>query len=83
MRRLLAEPRCAFAASDFAGNPRAPWRTATAEVVRGPQLRVIRRLLRAKYGNRFRLFVLVTILGRALGHGRGIGLVLTPDPEFP
>lgn len=46
----------------------------------GSELRTAKRTLTSKYGNRFRIFVIVVLLGRPFPHGgRAVGLKITLD----
>ncbi|WP_024804703.1 PPOX class F420-dependent oxidoreductase [Nocardia sp. BMG51109] len=82
VRRIRRDPRVAVAPSTFDGDPRGPWRSGTARVLRGRELRAAKRALTAKYGNEFRVFVLVTLLGRLRPHGgKAAGLEITLAAE--
>jgi len=78
--RIRRNPRVEVAASDFEGRPFGAWCQGRARVLHRRESRKARRALTAKYGNRFRLFRFVTMLGAGRKHGgRGIGLELTLD----
>lgn len=80
VRRISRDPRVQVAPSDFHGKPRGDWRAGRARILRPPQLLAARRALTAKYGVKFRLFVVVTLLGRARRRGgRAVGLEITFD----
>ncbi|WP_165436268.1 PPOX class F420-dependent oxidoreductase [Amycolatopsis suaedae] len=80
VRRLRRDPRVEVAGSDFDGNPAQPWRTGTARLLTGRELRTAKRALTAKYGNAFRFFVLVTLAGSVRRNGgRAVGLEITLD----
>jgi uncharacterized protein len=78
VRRLRRDGRVEVARSDYHGEPRGAWHAGTARVVAGGDLRVIRRELTAKYGNRFRLFRLVTRIASPR-NGSPVGLVIDLD----
>ena len=73
--RLRANQRVEVAPANFHGAPHGPWRTGTARVLPRAELRTAKRALTAKYGNAFRYFTLVVLLGspRRRG-GRAVGL---------
>jgi PPOX class probable F420-dependent enzyme len=81
VRRIRRNPAVEFAPSTFVGEPVGGWRSGTARVLAGRELRTAKRAMTAKYGNRFRWFTIVTLIGRPRKHGgRAVGLEITPDP---
>jgi PPOX class probable F420-dependent enzyme len=73
--RIRADPEVLLAACSFDGTPHGPAVTARARVLPAPEMRRARRALTAKYGNRFRWFRVVLLLGRARRAGGGsVGL---------
>lgn len=76
--RIRRNPRVEVAASDFEGRPFGPWHRGRARELPRRESHIATRALTAKYGNRFRLFRIVTLLGALRKHGgRGIGLEIT------
>lgn len=71
VRRIRADPGVALAACSFDGTPHGPAVPARARVLPAPELRFARRALTAKYGFRFRWFMVVLLLGRARRAGGG------------
>jgi PPOX class probable F420-dependent enzyme len=63
--RIRADPEVTLAACSFDGTPHGPAVPARSRVLPTPELRRARRALTAKYGNRFRWFMVVQLLGRA------------------
>ncbi len=81
--RIRRDPRVEVAASDFEGRPLGPWRPGRARTLHRSELHLATQSLTAKYGNRFRLFQFVTLLGAFRKHGgRAVGLEITVD-KFP
>lgn len=81
--RVRRDPRVEVAASDFEGRPFGPWRPGRARALHRGESRIATRALTAKYGNRFRLFRVVTLVGAPRKYGgRGIGLEIALD-EHP
>lgn len=80
VERICRDSRIELAACTFEGEPLSRWRTGRARVLPATQLRTAKRAMTAKYGNQFRVFTLVTLLGvpRKRG-GRAIGLEITLD----
>lgn len=78
VRRLRRDDRVKVARSDFHGEPRGEWHTGRGRVLPSAELREVRRVMTAKYGNRFRLFQLVTFIASPR-NGRAVGLELTLD----
>ncbi|QOR70977.1 PPOX class F420-dependent oxidoreductase [Ruania alkalisoli] len=82
VRRIARDPRVEFAEATFHGVPTGAWRRGEARVMSGAELRVAKRAMTAKYGNRFRWFTIVTLLGRPRRRGgRAVGLEVTVDRE--
>lgn len=78
--RIRRDSRVEVAPSDFEGRPFGPWRPGRARELPGREARIATRALIAKYGNRFRLFRVVTVLGTLRKHGGpGIGLEIVLD----
>ncbi|WP_446665175.1 PPOX class F420-dependent oxidoreductase [Flexivirga sp. B27] len=78
--RIEHTARVEVAPSDFHGAPRGEWVPGRALVLRGAQASTARRVLRAKYGIKFRFFELVMLLGRRRRHGGpGVGLQIVLD----
>ena len=80
VRRLRRDPRVEVAPSDFPGTPHGPWRSGRARILPAAELRTAKRAMTRKYGNQFRFFTLVILLGRPrrLG-GRAVGLEIVLD----
>lgn len=78
VRRIRRDERVEVARSDFDGVPRTAWRSGTARVVSGDDLRQVTRAMTAKYGNGFRLFRLVTRIASPR-NGSAVGLVISLD----
>ncbi|ASR35708.1 hypothetical protein BAY61_12625 [Prauserella marina] len=76
--RIRRDPRVEVAPSTFEGVPTGPWRSGSARVLRAPESRTAKRAMTGKYGNKFRVFVLTTLLGslRRRG-GRAVGLEIS------
>ncbi|WP_280434505.1 PPOX class F420-dependent oxidoreductase [Nocardia carnea] len=84
VRRIRANPRVEVARSTFDGTPTGPWRSGTALVLPRDQVRRARQALTTAYGNKFRIFVLVTLLGRLRRHGgRAVGLEIEIPGGLP
>jgi PPOX class probable F420-dependent enzyme len=80
VRRLRQNPRVEVAPSNFAGEPHGEWRPGRAQVLPSSELRVAKCAMTVKYGNRFRWFTIVTLIGRLRKHGgRAVGLEITLD----
>ncbi|GAA4415683.1 hypothetical protein GCM10023169_02250 [Georgenia halophila] len=80
VRRLRRDPRVEIAASDFHGEPREPARAGRARILTGRDRRLAMRALTAKYGMQFRIFRLVTLLGRPRRRGGPpVGLEIALD----
>lgn len=80
VRRIRRTPRVEVAPAAFDGVPHGPWKPGTARVLPDSELRVAKRAMTAKYGNKFRVFVIVTLLGRLRRHGgRAVGLEISLD----
>lgn len=78
VRRIRRDPRVEFAPSDFHGVPHAAWRSGQARVLPAAELRTAKRAMTAKYGNKFRWFTIITLLGRARKRGgRAVGIEIT------
>ncbi len=78
--RIRRDSRVEIAASDFEGRPLGPWRPGRARALHRRESHIATRALTAKYGNRFRLFRVVTLVGTLRKHGgRGIGLEIALD----
>jgi hypothetical protein len=83
-RRIRQNARVEVAPSDFHGEPRGDWRAGRARIMPASELRTAKRAMTAKYGNRFRLFVTATLLGRPRRHGgHAVGLELTFENDAP
>lgn len=84
IRRIRADPRVEVARCTFDGTPTGPWRSGTARILPGEELRRAKRALTAKYRTKFRIFVLTTALGRFRPHGgRAIGLEIDIPDGLP
>lgn len=82
VRRICRNPVVEVAPSDFDGRPHGPWRAARARILTGREASRATRALTAKYGIRFRVFRLITLLGRTRRRGgRGVGLEIVPDDQ--
>ncbi|WP_129784631.1 PPOX class F420-dependent oxidoreductase [Promicromonospora panici] len=80
VRRMRRDPRVEVAPSDFDGVPHGEWRRGRARVLPPSELRTTKRAMTVKYGNRFRLFTLVLLLGRPRKHGgRAVGIEISWD----
>ncbi|MFD2028642.1 PPOX class F420-dependent oxidoreductase [Promicromonospora aerolata] len=80
VRRISRDPRVEVAPSDFDGMPHDAWRSGRAQVLPASGLRTAKRAMTAKYGNRFRWFTLVTLIGRPRTHGgRAVGIEISWD----
>lgn len=76
--RIRRDPRVEVAPSTFDGAPTGPWRSGSARVLAGHELRIAKRAMTAKYGNKFRMFVITTLLGSLRKHGgRAVGLEIS------
>lgn len=81
--RIRRDPRIWVAAATFHGEPRGPWQPGRAHVLPRSQLQLATRAMTAKYGNQFRLFRLVTLIGTGRRHGGpavGLEIVLDSAP---
>jgi PPOX class probable F420-dependent enzyme len=74
VRRIRQNSRVEIALSTYEGAPREPWRAGRARIVSGAE---VRKVMSAKYGPRFRLFVLVLWLGRLRSFGAAVGLEIS------
>lgn len=80
VRRISRDPRVEVAPSDFDGVPHGAWRRGRARVLPASELRIAKRAMTAKYGNRFRWFTLVTLVGRPREHGGpAVGIEISWD----
>lgn len=80
VERIRRDPRVEIASSTFDGTPTGPWRPGSARVLPSHELRTAKRAMTAKYGNKFRVFVITTLLGsRRRRGGRAVGLEITLD----
>lgn len=81
VRRIQRTPRVEIAPSTFEGVPHGPWQPGTGRVLPNSELRIAKRALTAKYGNKFRVFVITTLLGSLRKHGgRAVGLEISLNP---
>jgi hypothetical protein len=84
VRRIARHPGVEVAASDFHGVPHDTWHPGQAHILRSLELIVAKRALAAKYGHRFRLFMLVTSVTRWRRYGgQAVGLKITLDDPSP
>jgi uncharacterized protein len=85
VRRLTRDARIQLVRSDFDGEPRGEWQNGRARLTATAELMAIRHAMTAKYGHRFRLFMLMTFLGRRRRYGGpAAGLEITLDrPLLP
>ncbi|MDN5763590.1 MAG: PPOX class F420-dependent oxidoreductase [Microlunatus sp.] len=82
--RIRRDPRVEVAASDFEGRPLGPWHPGRARTLHRRELHRATQALTTKYGNRFRLFRLLTVLGAFREHGgRAVGLEITLAASQP
>jgi PPOX class probable F420-dependent enzyme len=82
VRRILRDPQVAVAFSDFDGVPGGEWRPGRARVLPASELRTAKSAMTAKYGNRFRWFTLVTLIGRPREQGGpAVGIEIAWDPD--
>lgn len=80
VRRIRRDRHVEVAPSTFRGDPLGPWRAGHARILPREQRRRATAALTAKYGNQFRFFRLVSLLGAARTHGgRPVGLEITLD----
>lgn len=80
VRRIRRNPVVEVAPSDFDGNPSGPWRRGRARILPPSERSSATSALTIKYGNRFRLFRIITRLGMPREHGgAGVGIELTID----
>jgi len=82
-RRIAHTPAVRVAVSDFHGRPLGTWRSGHARLLPRSELSTAKRALRAKYGMQFRVFMLVTLLGRLRrrgGHAVGLEIDLDHAP---
>lgn len=80
VRRIRRDARVWVAAATFDGDPLGPWRPGHARILPRAELRVATRALTARYGNQFRLFRLLMLLGAPRAHGgRAVGLEISLD----
>lgn len=83
VKRIRNNPHVEVAASDFHGSPLGPWRPGGARILNRGESASATRALTAKYGRRFRLFRLITLLGALRRHGGqavGLEISLSADP---
>ncbi|MEU4311984.1 PPOX class F420-dependent oxidoreductase [Nocardia sp. NPDC024068] len=82
--RIAARPEVEVARSTFDGTPTGSWRTGSARILDGRERRTAERAMTAKYGTKFRIFVLTTLLGRFRPHGgRAVGLEIEIPEGLP
>jgi PPOX class probable F420-dependent enzyme len=67
--RIRRTERIEVANSTFSGDPHAGWFEGSARILSGPRMRTAKRALTRKYGNRFRWFTVLTLLGRPRRRG--------------
>ncbi|WP_168200630.1 PPOX class F420-dependent oxidoreductase [Allokutzneria sp. NRRL B-24872] len=80
VKRLRRDPRVEFAPSDFHGTPCGEWRSGRARVLPPAELRTAKRAMTAKYGNKFRWFTIVLLLGRGRRNGgAAVGIEIEPS----
>ncbi len=80
VKRIARDGRVQVAPSDFQGEATATAWPATARVLPRSQLRTATSALAAKYGVKFRFFMLVSWLGRWRKRGGApVGLEITPQ----
>ncbi|MFC4374220.1 PPOX class F420-dependent oxidoreductase [Nocardia halotolerans] len=80
--RIRRNPRVEIAASTFDGTPTGPWQSGSARVLPAHEMRTAKRAMTTKYGNKFRVFVLTTLLGsRRQYGGRAVGLEISLDVD--
>ncbi|WP_132476613.1 PPOX class F420-dependent oxidoreductase [Rhodococcus sp. SMB37] len=80
VERIRRNPRVEIASSTFDGTPTGPWRSGSARVLPAHELRNAKRAMTAKYGNKFRVFVITTLFGSPRKHGgRAVGLEISLD----
>lgn len=84
VRRIRSNSQVDVARSTFDGTPTGPWRAGAARVLPADRLGTAKRALTAKYGNKFRVFALTTLLGRFRRHGgRAVGLEIDVPDGLP
>jgi PPOX class probable F420-dependent enzyme len=84
VRRIERDPRIEVARSTFDGTPTGAWQPGTARILPAHRSRVARHAMTAKYGVAFRIFGLVTLLGRFRRHGgRAVGLEIELAGDLP
>ena len=82
VKRIRRDDRVEVASSTFRGDPIGPWRIGRARVLPREELGTALRALTAKYGNQFRLFRVISLVGAPRKHGgRAVGLEITLDDE--
>ncbi len=80
VRRIRRNSTVEVAPSNFAGEPHDRWRPGHARVLPASELRIAKRAMTAKYGNKFRWFTIVTLVGCLRKHGgRAVGLEISLD----
>lgn len=80
--RIRRDPRVEIAPSDFDGVPNGAWHRGRARVLPASGLRTAKRAMTVKYGNRFRWFAVVTLIGRPRKHGgRAVGIEISLDRD--
>jgi uncharacterized protein len=83
VQRIRHTPRVEIAPSDFNGEPHSEWRPRRARILPSSEIRAAKRAMTAKYRNKFRLFTIVTLIGRPRKYGgRAVGLEITLDPGY-
>lgn len=83
VRRIQRDPQVEIAPSDFDGVPHGEWRYARARVLPASELRTAKRAMTAKYGNKFRWFTIVTLIGRSRKRGgRAVGIEICGEQLF-
>ncbi|WP_170147754.1 PPOX class F420-dependent oxidoreductase [Micromonospora phaseoli] len=84
VQRIRQKSTVEVAPSNFAGEPHDDWWHGHARVLPASELRVAKRALTAKYGNKFRWFTIVTLVGRLRKYGgRAVGLEISLDRVTP
>jgi uncharacterized protein len=80
VRRIRRNPTVGVAPSNFSGEPQGQWQPGHARILPTSELRIAKRAMTAKYGNRFRWFTIVTLIGRLRRYGgRAVGLEISLD----
>lgn len=82
VKRIRHDDRVEVAVSNFRGDPLGEWRTGRARILPRKDLRTATRAMTAKYGNQFRLFRVIGLIGAPRKHGgRSVGLEITLDDD--